>query len=398
MLMALSPRTVILAGAMIALALITAGCWDRKEIEDRGFVLGMAIDHVTTAGPKGQYDLPHVTQEAGQRKYLITLELPRFRKQGEENSATGSDQHYIFAGEGESLYAVTRAIDAQTGLTLFFEDLQVLVISEAVAREGVDDLLDFFFRNAGIRRQVRVFVTPGRAEDILRTKLQVAEVNSTYIEKISHNVKLVPRFASISDLGDIAEAIQNKRPFFMAGIVTENGEVKLTGVAIFKDGKMVEKLDEWEIVGAKIIRKVLKGGVFTVANPANPEKIAAFELAESRIKVDSHIQGDKLSFSLEAEFVGNLVENAEIEQNALDPAFQATLEQALAAEFTRQTLAAYRKQQAMKAEIYDLAGLLHRQHPAYWKTVKSRWDDEVFPNTPLDVKITVIIRRTGMSR
>ncbi|VBB07308.1 spore germination gerac [Lucifera butyrica] len=382
-------------GLMI-LNLLTAGCWDRKEIENRGFVLGIGIDYATPV-PKGQYDLPHVTQEAGERKYRVTFELPKFEKKSEGKS--GTEHHLLYAGEGESMLAITRAIDAKVYFSLFFEDTQAIIFSEAVARDGIGDLLDFFARDPGMRRTVKMFVTPGRAENILKGKLQVDEVNSIYIAKTVQNVHMTPRFAGIINLGDVLEAIREKHSFALAEIVMENGDVKLTKGAIFnRDKKMVGELDEWETVGAKILKEFLKQGVFSIPNPVNPEKLTVFELVESHIKVDSHVQDGRLWFSVTANFIGDLDENTELGQKVLKPQFLAAVEQGLDEQFTGQVRAAYSRLQGMKADAVSLGDLVHRQHPKYWKTVKDRWDEEVFPTVPLDVKIKVTIRRPGLVR
>lgn len=391
-------RTFVLSFTLVTLTFFISGCWDRKEIENRGYVLGVSIDHAISPEPKGKFDLPHVTQEAGERKYRVNFEFPRFTQGKEGEKGSGTEKHLLYVGEGESMAAVSRAMNAKMPFTMFFEDIQILVFSESVAKEGIDDLLDFFVRNPGMRRRVKLLVAPGRAEDILKNKIQVNEVNSTFISKITKNVKIAPRFASKTDLGDISEAIRSKHSFFMPFVVLEKGDVKLTKAALFnKEAKLVGELDEYEIVGAKILRTVLLEGVFSVPNPANPEKLAVFEILDHKTEINSHLDGDKLWFTLEATFVGNLGENTEPEQKTLDPIFLKDVEQALAAEFTRHVEAAYYKQQQVHAEISDLGWLIHRQHPQYWKQIKDRWDDETFPTVPLEINIKVVVRRPGMT-
>ncbi|MBP2649650.1 MAG: gerAC [Firmicutes bacterium] len=355
-------RTWLLFGVMLVLNFFITGCWDRKEIEDRGFALGVGIDHVVTTQPKGQYDLPSVTQEFGERKYQVTFELPRFRK-GEEKSGGGTESHYIFMGEGESMFQIVRAISAKTYFSLFFEETQVLIFSEAVAKEGISEILDYFLRNPGMRRKVGLFVTPGRAEDILTGKLKVEDVNSIFVSKILKNVNINPRFASLTNLGDIAEAIRGKKSFVMAEVVLENGEIKVTKTAIFNNqGKMIGEADEQEVVGGRLIRKKLKEGVISIANPANPEKLAAFEIVEAKTSVSSHLEGGRLWFTLEADFAGNLGENTEIDQKTLDPTFLSAVEEQLAAELTREVLAIYHKEQALQVEVFDLGALVRRKN------------------------------------
>lgn len=389
-----SLRILLSLCIFVTLALSLSGCWDAKQIENHGYVYGVAIDYASPE-PKGQYDLPHVTQETGIRKYHVTFELPRFLK-----GKNGDDEqtHILFVGEGESMFAIFRAIAAKTYFKLFLEDIQVLIFSEAVARDGIGDLLDFFSRDHEMRRRVKLMVTPGRAEDILTGKLQSEDPNSLYIIKIMKNVRNVPRFAIKSDLGDVSEAIRNKNAFFLTMVEIENGDIKLTKSALFdKDKKMVGAVDEWELIGGKILNKSLKSGFVTLTNPANPEKLIAFEIFESKIDINSFIIDDKLSFSLDARFIGNLVENTETKQKALDPAFLKDIEQGLAEQFTRQVEDEYHKAQELKSDHLKLGGLVHRQHPDYWEKVKDRWNDEVFPTVPLNASIKVIVRRPGMT-
>ena len=384
----------LLMGILFLLTLLVTGCWDRKEIENRGYVLGLAIDHVVSPEPKGLYDLDRTPQTAGQRKYKLTLEMPKFSKPEGSKEAKKGQNHLIWAGEGESMFAITRMIATKTYFAPFFEDIQVLIFSEAVAREGVGNIIDFFLRDAEMRRRVKVFVTPGRAEDILKAQLQVEEVNSTFIGKLTANTAKAPYFATKGELGQFAQAIRSKSAFIVPIVVVENDEVRLTKGAIFnKEQKMVGEMSELEILGGKILRKTLKQGIVVVPNPADPQHLAAFEIYENKMKVNSHMQDDQILFTVEAVLIGNLGENMVPEQDAVDPVFTKAVEKEIAATVTDSIKAAFSKQQQLKADVTELGGIVHRQHPEYWKKVKDRWDEEVFPMAQLDVKVKVSIRR-----
>ena len=81
------------------------------------------------------------------------------------------------------------------------------------------------------------------------------------------------------------------------------------------------------------------------------------------------------------------------QQDAVDPVFTKAVEKEIAAEVTRSIKAAFSKQQQLKADVTELGGLVHRQHPDYWKKIKDRWDEEVFPMAQLDVSVKAQIRR-----
>jgi len=384
----------ILIVILFILTLLVAGCWDRKEIENRGYVLGVSIDHVVSPEPKGLHDLDETPQAAGQRKYKLTFEMPKFNKSETSKEVSKGQNHLLWSGEGESMFAITRMVSTKTYFSPFFEDLQVLIFSESVAREGVGDILDFFLRDAEMRRRTKVFVTPGRAEDILKAKLQVEEVNSTFIGKLAANTAKAPYFAAKEELGQIAQALRANHSFIVPIIVVEDQEVRLLKGAIFnKDHKMVGEMSELEILGGKILRKTLKQGIVVVPNPADPQHIATFEIYEKKIKVDSHVENNQILFTVQAILIGTLGENMIHEQDAVDPIFTKAVEKEIATEVTRSIRAAFSKQQQLKADVTELGNLVHRQHPDYWKNVQERWDEEVFPMAQLDVSVKIQIRR-----
>lgn len=385
---------MLLMGILFLLTLFVAGCWDRKEIENRGYVLGLALDHVAPLEPKGLYDINETPQTAGQRKYKLTLEMPKFNKSAETKEVSKGQSHLIWAGEGESMFAITRMISTKTYFSPFFEDIQILIFSEAVAREGVGEILDFFLRDAEMRHRVKVFVTPGRAEDILKAKLQVEEVNSTFIAKLTANTNKAPYFVTKGELGRFSQAIRSKTSFIVPMVVVEDQEVRLMKGAIFnKHQKMVGEMSELEILGGKILRRTLKQGLVVVPNPANPQYLATFEIYEVKIKVNSQVQDDQVLFTVEAVLIGNLGENMVHEQDAVDPVFTKAVEKAIAATVTDSIKAAFSKQQQLKADVTELGDIVRRHHPDDWKKVKDRWDEEVFPLAQLDVSVKIQIRR-----
>ncbi len=391
-------RRLLLVVALIAITLPLGGCWDRKEIENRGYVLGVAVDHATAGEGSGKKEFLAAPQGTGQRKYLLTMELPKFRKEaGKEISSP--QKHLIWAAEGESMLAIVRAINTKVYFGMFFEDIQIMIVSEAVAREGIGGILDFWLRDAEIRRKVKLFVAPGRAEDVLKASLQVDEMNSIFIAKMPNNAARSPYYPGKATVGEISEAIRGKRSFVLPFVLVEGKEVKLAKAAVFdRRQRMIGELDEFEVYGGKLIRRELKQGVVVVANPAAPGKIAVFELYEADIEVTPHLEGGNLRFSLEAKFVGTLGENQYPQQDALDPGFTKAMEQAVAAEYTRMARKAYVRQQALRVEIFGLGKLVYNRYPQYWKSIKDRWEEEIFPGVPIDINITISIRRPVLSR
>ena len=105
-------KKLVMLSLILALPFFVTGCWDRKEIENRGYVLGVAIDYANRDSSR-QSDLNHTTQAAGTQLYHLTVELPKFRREEESTQKRSSQSHFIWSGDGESMFAITRSINAQ---------------------------------------------------------------------------------------------------------------------------------------------------------------------------------------------------------------------------------------------------------------------------------------------
>lgn len=164
--------------------------------------------------------------------------------------------------------------------------------------------------------------------------------------------------------------------------------------AVFnKDAKRIGELNQLEVVGAKVLRDNLKYGVIVAANPANPARIITYEIYETKIKVKPVLEGEQLKLNVTAKFIGTLGENQETHQDAFDHEYANAAEHAVADEITRLTKIAYQRQQQLKADVSELGPVIYRAFPQYWEKIKDRWDEEIFPTVPLEVKVEVLIRR-----
>lgn len=391
-------KRLLLAMALLITALTTGGCWDRKEIESRGYVLGAAIDNATPE-PKGRYDLDRAFQEVGTRRYRLSYELRKPKAGGSSEKGNSADENIVYSAEGGSLFAATRAINSKVQFGMFLEDMQVMLVSEEVAREGIREIFDFFARDPEMRRRTRIYVTVGRAEDFFKRKAKAGEINSISFAKLEANANKTPTVGSISEFGYVSEALRSKQGFSIPLLYKEKDEVKAAGVGLFnRTGRMVGRVDEYEAIGGKILRRKLSQGLIVVPNPDKPETIVVFELFESKIKVKPDFSGDTVRFIIEGEFVGSLGESLPMPDKPFSGECLDTIAQEVAAELTNHTYAALTKVQTVRADVVEFGDLIRRKNPQYWEKIRDRWEDEIFPTVEADVKIKVKIRGTGMIR
>lgn len=123
---------------IFTLFLLLTGCWDRIEIEERGFVVGIAIDMPKTKeiGKKQEKESPDKPKAKG--RYVLTQQMVvpgELSGSGNAQGGTGSGKAYLnVTAEGETLFDIIREVAARTSRSPYYVHFKTLVISEEVAR------------------------------------------------------------------------------------------------------------------------------------------------------------------------------------------------------------------------------------------------------------------------
>ena len=117
---------------LLSCLLCLGGCSNKIEISAFGIVSGLGIDQTETG-------------------YRLSAQVIN------PSSVTGNHQGtlpvYVLEAEGVSIYDAYRQLNTMTAKTLYLPHLSVIIIDEAVAKTGIQEILDFTLRNVKIRPQ-----------------------------------------------------------------------------------------------------------------------------------------------------------------------------------------------------------------------------------------------------
>jgi len=185
---------------------------------------------------------------------------------------------------------------------------KVVLISEDYARYGLRTLIDDRFRNSETSDMAYMAVCKGKAEDYLKYKKKGYSSSSDYIGGLietyneynffSGNYKLIDAYVRIG-----AEGRNLVLPYIE---ITEKG-IELTGMAIFKEDKMVEFAD---VQNSKMINLLKNNDVKGIISLQNSSKVYIdFDAKTSKRKVKCYKLGDKYSFNIDLSFTGMVIDN-----------------------------------------------------------------------------------------
>lgn len=396
-------RTKFLAALVVLLSLVSGGCWDLRELQDRYFVMAMAVDLADEADQnapeKGINPLETYNQTAGDRKYRLSLQILKFTSHSGGPQRGEESKTFVISDTGASMFDMIRDMLGQSSKAIYFEHMQTVVFSEAVVRQaGIRPVFDLLLRDPEMRWRIKVFITPGKARSLLEFTPPTDEAGGVFLANIMENHSRSFHIAgAATDLGNISQALDAGSIASIPRIELAGNVVKVNGTALLKAGKFIGYMDEYITRGVKYLRGTGKSGAITIDCPEHPGNVWVFEMYSHRTKLEPHVVNDQIYFTVNITMRGTLAESLRLDDQDKKSGNQMQLpkvEQAVAKQIIKNIQDSQKVLQKMNADAFDLKAKLKAHKPKVWAKVKDRWD-EVFPTIPIYVSAEVIIRGIG---
>ncbi|WP_202081324.1 Ger(x)C family spore germination protein [Caldalkalibacillus salinus] len=378
---------------MLLLLLTLSGCWDRTEIEDVGFIMGIGLDPVQDDEQSKQQTN---NQKPRTYKFRSTYQMAVPSKIGSQGAGQKGQPFFTITEDGSTNFKQVRNIAARTSRKPNFEHLKVLLVNQELARDGIlKPMFDFYLRDHEMRRHTQIYISSAPTIDILKIKLPLAEILAQSLYEMGENYSLVLEEIEPTDVGTISEQVIGERSFLISRILLEGEErVKLTGAAIFNgySGKMVGWLGGKDIIGYNFISGQGLNGVLELDFKGNKVN---FEVLNNKTVISYEKKNDKDTFSVEINVEGALGESWAYEVPVSEEKMIKELEKSVVKEIKDHVTAVVDKmQQEFHSDIFDLHNKVRTSDYRYWQKAKKDWDKENggFAKSEINVKVHVTIR------
>jgi spore germination protein KC len=373
--------------------LLLTGCWDRHEIQDRSFVLAVAID-LADEGLEHSTKLETFAQGGTPKPLRLSLQVLSLAPQTRgENKPSKT---YVISNTGRSMHEMLRDANGQNSKPLWFEHIQSIIISEAAVRKfGLTPLIDLFRRDAEVRWRTKIYITPQDARKFLDFVPPTGEAGGIFIGNISRQMKDLHIAGTNTDLGATSVRLDNKVDVVLPAIELSDKQVKVNAMAVFKKDKFVEYWDEYTVKGAKLLLGIEKAALIAFQCPLHPDETVVFEMFQQDTTVTPHIEGEQISFTIDIAMRGNISEiSCSGDHDATDKTFMDKSEALFAQEVQRNIEHSLRVMQNAGVDDAGFGRILKAYEPKTWEKIKDRWD-EVFPTIPLTTHVRVSLQNTG---
>jgi len=364
-----------LLAVALAVCLLFSGCTDSKELTEIIPVVGVGID------------------DAGDDLTKLTLQLGYVGNSSEKDKA--KSEALIYEKTGKNIFNMFRDYARESSHKLFIGHNQCIIFGKEAASKGIKDQLDLFLRDHEGRIDVSILVSDSTANEILTTKSEMSPMSALDITQLLKNQQATSESIDV-DLLEFLSKLEKKTTCPVASLIKINKEtstprLELSGLAVFKNDKMVGELDKDKSRGYLWAMNKVKSGTVDVQSESGR---ASLEICSSSSSLNPSVQEDgTISVPITVKTELGIRELAGFENE--DPSdIEKELQEAAIERIKGRVLSCFQATQSYQADIYGIGTLISQMQPDKWKDIQENWDDLYSKITP-EINAEVTIKDSG---
>lgn len=359
----------------LAVCLLFSGCTDSKELTEVIPVVGVGID------------------DAGDDLTKLTLQLGYVGNSSEKEKA--KTESLIYEKTGKNIFNMFRDCARESSHKLFIGHNQCIIFGKEDAAKGIKDQLDLFLRDHEGRIDVSIMVSDSTANEILTTKSEMSPMSALEITQLLNNQQATSESTDV-DLLEFLSKLEKKTTCPVTSLIKVDKQsnpprLELSGLAVFKDDKMVGELDKDKARGYLWAVNRVESGTVDVQTEYGR---ASLEICSSSSNLNPSVKEDgtisvpitvKTELGIR-ELVGFENQNAET--------IEKELQEAAIERIKGRVLSCFQATQSYQADIYGIGTLISQTQPDKWKDIQENWDDLYSKITP-EINAEVTIKDSG---
>lgn len=376
---------------LLLVPLILSGCYNYRELNDLGIMTAVSIDY-----------------DAEKDNFNIIAQLVNPVKQ-QDTTSIGEPIIVNFESSAKSVQEAFRNIIVESPRKIYGSHLQIVILSEEVAREHLPEVLDFIIRDPELRAEFKVIIARNNeslkgisiqtlldnlsSSNILESLEKQSEylgISSSYTVNELANMYLNPyleiTLPSMIVEGSIKEGEEHEN----ITTTTQDTTVKISTTAVFKDNKIKGYLTEDEAKAFNLITGELKDSIITMERE---DGYIVFEPNRIKTKTKAKVAENKVSITVEG--FARINEVASI-VNLKSPDEINSLEKELNKKIENMINNTFKKiRDEYQTDVFGFQDLYYKTDHKYFKENCQNWYEDIFPNLNIEVEAKLKLYEKG---
>lgn len=385
---------------ILMIIMLSTGCWNYRELNKMTIVSGIGIDK------KDDYFLISI-------QALNAQNQPGGGSNGNQDSGGGGNPGVaFFQAEGKSIFEGLNNILLNLTNELYIGHVDVVIIGEEIAKEGIYEVIDFLLRDRESRKIFPFIIAKNaKASDVLKILTPIEPLPSINIkssleiiaalkgtlsnklfDRVIRNLYTEGREVSISSIEIIGSVDKGKKS---ENIATSDPEttLRLNGPAILLKDKLVGYLEGEEAIGYNLIRdKIEKTVISFPCDQNNNYGAIIVDKATTKLKteiknnkpvstIDTYIECSLSSFSCKLDL--SKKKNIDKIRKIIDDKIKKMIEKTI-----------FKLQKEFKSDAIGFGEMLYRHHYKDWLKYKDDWNN-TFSNMDYKINLKIKIDNIG---
>ncbi|WP_208591133.1 Ger(x)C family spore germination protein [Gracilibacillus suaedae] len=387
-------KKIIIFMIISILFLFITGCWNRRELNELAISVGEGID-----------------KEEDLYKVSTQIVIPGQIESKTAGPSFGAPVE-LFTATEDTVFEGVREITRESPRKLYHSHLRVLVIGEALAREGISDVLDFVSRDHEFRTDFYIVIAKDTsAENVLSILTSIEKIPANNMISSLETSEEVWAPTTAVTLDELIKMLvtEGKNPVLTGimiqgdpsiGGTTQNLEkippsthLRYSEMAVFKKDKLVGWLDRDQSKGYNFIMDNINNTVTDVSCPK--EGKFNFEIIQSKTNMEAKMEKNTPKVDIIIQSEGNVGEvkcNIDLSKQKTIEELEKRIEDNIS-NTVKETIKAV--QEDFSVDIFGFGDAMHRSDTKAWNKLKEDWNETHFADLDVQVQADIKIRRLG---
>jgi spore germination protein KC len=305
----------------------------------------------------------------------------------------------VYETSGATIADAMRNVTLTAGRRPLYSHNWIIVFGADVAREGLNETLDFFVRDYATRPVVDLAVARGKAADIIKSPFNGSSIPAREIQmglkmgQVNAKTLQMPLHKAVTLLEDKTSDVYLPLLKPVVDKAQEMDTVLTDGLAIFREGKYVGDLDADETRALLFLTGQAESGDLVVEGDSFGK--ASLELIKADTKFTTEMKNGLPAYRAEINCVCDLNEIERADFGSVQSKVRAQIEAAVSTMLESQLRStAEICLKSYRSDVLRLGNRLWLSEPDAFRSVENRWR-EVLPKAELTVEVKTTVRRTG---